>query len=189
MEPQLNYVVVYEITTQPPFSTEWELLSAGVFIVGLVWQILRVRRDKKKIPPPERPRLTTPKVLMGFATIMAIVGVGLMGWDHQRLVRAWEAGEAQVVEGPIQSWSTERQRTSRRDKYEYHTYESFYIGDSIWFGYRWEVGQAGFHNAADPPIALSNGRMARATYLYADGQDDPPRIVKLELAIPFVLPK
>ncbi len=60
MEPELNYAVVYDITTQPPFSHEWALLSAGVFIVGLVWQLLRVRNENRMSPPPERPRLTTP---------------------------------------------------------------------------------------------------------------------------------
>lgn len=52
--------------------------------------------------------------------------------------------------------------------------------NTIWFGSRWELGQGGFHNPAGA-IALRNGMIARAHYVYADGKDDPPRIVKLEI--------
>lgn len=44
------------------------------------------------------------------------------------------------------------------------------------------MGQAGFHNGKDPLIPLKNGMHVRATYVSADGDDDPPRIVKLEVA-------
>ena len=40
---------------------------------------------------------------------------------------------------------------------------------------------AGFHNSSGA-IELKDGMRVRATYLYADGTDDPPRIVKLEVA-------
>ena len=118
---------------------------------------------------------------MGFASLIALIGIGVMSWDHHRLVSMLEAGEAKVVEGPVQSWSTERQHTARTDRHEYRTYESFYIGDSVWFGYHWQVGQAGFHNGGKH-IELRNGLQARATYVRADGDEYPPRILKLELA-------
>lgn len=180
----MAYRIVYDITTEPPFSVEWACLSGAVVLLGIGWTIVQRRRDRKRTDPPagRRTGWSTPKVLIVFGTLMAVIGVGLMGWDHWRLIKALERGEGRTVEGPVQSWSTERQRTARTDRREYHTYESFYIGDSIWFGYRWEVGQAGFHNAQDPRIAFSNGLLARATYLYADGADQPPRIVRLELA-------
>lgn len=175
------YTTVYDITTEPPFSREWAWLSAGVFATGLIGHLVRKRNEQRKIHPPQRQKITTPKVLMIFGSLMALIGVGLMGWDHTRLVKALERGEASMVEGPVQSWSTERQRTARHDRREYNTYESFYVGDSIWFGYRWEVAQAGFHNAYEPRVPLRNGLFVRATYLHADGDDDPPRIVKLEI--------
>lgn len=178
----MAYRVVYDITTEPPFDPGWAWLSGGVFLIGLVWLLLQRRRDRRRIPPMQRPGITTPKILLALGLIMAALGIGLMGWDHARLVQALRNGEGRMVEGPVQSWGTERQRTARTDRREYHTYERFYIGDSIWFGYWWEVGQAGFHNAGTPRVAFHDGLPARATYLYADGADQPPRIVRLELA-------
>jgi len=40
----------------------------------------------------------------------------------------------------------------------------------------------GFQNAQDPLIEFRDWMMIRATHLYADGTDDPPRIVKPEIA-------
>ncbi|MBK9515437.1 MAG: hypothetical protein IPO05_17920 [Flavobacteriales bacterium] len=115
------------------------------------------------------------KVLIIFGSIMAIVGVGLMSWDHWRLMKAIKNGETRVVEGPIQSYGTERVRTANTKKQEYRTYERFYVGDSIWFGYYWDASMAGFYNQLDPRVPFKDGMMVRATYLYADGTDDPPR--------------
>ncbi|MBK9515577.1 MAG: hypothetical protein IPO05_18670 [Flavobacteriales bacterium] len=131
---------------------------------------------------PQRHGWSTAKVLIIFGTIMAIVGVGLMSVDHWRLMKAIKNGEARVVEGPIQSYGTERVRTANSKKQEYRTYERFYVGDSIWFGYYWDASMAGFYNQFEPRVAFKDGLMVRATYLYADGTDDPPRIVKLEVA-------
>ncbi|MBL7952162.1 MAG: hypothetical protein JNM62_10630 [Flavobacteriales bacterium] len=172
--------IAYDIITEPDFDTGAAWLAGGFILAGLIWRQLQRSRDRERVDPPSRKGWTTPKVLIIFGSIIAVLGIGLMGWDTWRLKKAFRNGEARVVEGPIQSWSTERQRTARRDNYEYHTYESFYIGDSVWFGYRWEVGQGGFHNAGGE-LKLQNGMLARAHYLYADGADDPPRIVKLEL--------
>lgn len=176
----MGYRIAYDITTEPPFDTGAAWIAGGFILAGLIWRQVQRAKDRKREEPPVRTGWSTPKVLITFGSIIAVLGIGLMGWDTWRLKKAFANGEAGVVEGPIQSWSAERQRTARRDKYEYNTYESFYIGDSIWFGYRWEVGQGGFHNAGGE-LKLHNGMMARAHYLYADGDDDPPRIVKLEL--------
>lgn len=167
------YDVVYDIAAQPPFEIEVAWLAGGLFLLGTIWALVRKRQKR----PP-----TTGYVIMGFASVLALIGIGLMSWDHQRCLAMLTSGEAKVVEGPVQRWSTERQRTARRDRHEYVTYESFYVGDQVWFGYHWEVGQAGFHNGGDKRIELNNGRMVRATYAYADGEDQPPRILKLELA-------
>lgn len=70
----------------------------------------------------------------------------------------------------------------RRDKFEYHVHERFCICVRIRFGYLQVVEQAGFCNGDVPLIMLKDGMLARATYLYADGADLPPRIVKLEIA-------
>ena len=175
----MSYRTLYDITNDPPFDMAAAYIAGAFILTGIIWRQLQRIKDNKRIDPPQRKGITTPKILIVFGSLIAVIGIGLMGWDTWRLKKAFANGEARVVEGPIQSWSTERQRTARRDKYEYTTYENFYIGDSIWFGYRWEVGQAGWHNSARIP--LRNGMLARAAYLYADGDDDPPRIVKLEV--------
>ena len=84
------------------------------------------------------------KVLIIFGPIMTIIGVGLTCWDHWRLMKAIKNGETRVVEGPIQSYGTERVRTANTKKQEYRTYERFYVGDSIWFGYYRDASMAGF---------------------------------------------
>lgn len=169
----MAYEVVYDITRERAFDIEVAWLAGGLFVLGLVWMLVRKRQHKSP---------TTGYVIIGFAGVLALVGIGLMSWDHARLIAMLERGEAQTVQGIVQSWSTERQRTARSDRHEYNTYESFYIGDKVWFGYRWEVGQAGFHNAGRQRVALRDGLPVRATYVHADGDDDPPRILKLELA-------
>ena len=176
----MAYRVIYDIAQEPPFEMEMVWLSGGFVLLGIIWRLVQRARDRKRIDPPRRTGFTTPKVLIGFGMVIALIGIGLMGWDNWRLRKAISNGEAQVVEGPIQSWGTERVRTARTDKREYHLYERFYVGDSIWFGYYQDVGQAGFHNGKNPTIPLKDGMLVRATYLYADGNDDPPRIVKLE---------
>lgn len=169
----MAYEVVYDITTLPPFDIEVAWLAGGLFLLGVIWALVRKRQQKSP---------TTGFVIMGFAALLALIGIGMMSWDHYRMIAMIDAGEAEVVEGPVQRWSTERQRTARTDKREYRTYESFYVGDQVWFGYHWEVGQAGFHNGARKHVELRNGLQVRATYAYGDGQDNPPRIVKLEIA-------
>jgi hypothetical protein len=131
--------------------------------------------------PPPRSGWSTATVLIIFGCLMAIVGVGLMSWDHWRLMKDITNGEARVVEGPVQSYGTERVRMANTKKQEYRTYERFYVGDSIWFSYYWDAEMAGFYNQNTPRVEFKDGMRVRATYLYADGTDDPPRIVKLEL--------
>ncbi len=178
----MTYRTVYDISTEPAIPIEMVWLSGGFILFGIIWRLVQRAKDRKLIEPPKRSGLTTPKILIVFGSLIAVIGIGLMGWDQWRLVKAIDKGEAQVVEGPIQSWGTERVRTARTDKREYNTYERFYVGDSIWFGYYQNVGQAGFHNGKSELVPLKDGLLVRATYLYADGTDDPPRIVKLELA-------
>ena len=177
----MAYRVLYDIAQEPPFEIELVWLSGGFVLLGIIWRLVQRARDRKRIDPPKRTWFTTPKMLIGFGMVIAVIGIGLMGWDNWRLRKAIRNGEAQVVEGPIQSWGTERVRTARTDKREYHLYERFFVGDSIWFGYYQDVGQAGFHNGKNPTITFKDGMLVRATYLYADGNDDPPRIVKLEI--------
>ncbi|MBL0045195.1 MAG: hypothetical protein IPP33_12630 [Flavobacteriales bacterium] len=177
----ISYGTAYDIATEPPFDVVVAWLSGGIVLLGIIWHRIQRAKDRKLIEPPKRSGITAPKLLIGFGLVIALLGIGLMGWDHWRLVEAIKSGEARMVEGPIQSWGTERVRTANTKKVEYRTYERFYVGDSIWFGYYWDVGQAGFHNAGIPPIQLKDGLFARATYLFADGTDAPPRIVKLEL--------
>jgi len=169
----MGYEVVYDVATEPPFSIEVAWMAGGLFAAGAVWALVRKRRQKSP---------ATGYIMMVFASLLASLGIGLMTWDHKRVVAMLTSGEAKVVEGPVQRWSTEQQRTARRDRHEYVTYESFYVGDQVWFGYFWQVEQAGFHNGGDETIELRNGLMVRATYAYADGQDEPPRILKLEIA-------
>lgn len=169
----MPYQVVYDIAQQPPFEIEVAWLAGGIFVLGVLWALVRKRQQRSP---------TTGYVLMGFGSIIAVIGIGLMSWDHARLVGALERGEAQVTEGLVQRWSTERQRTARRDKHEYVTYESFYVGDAVWFGYHWEVGQAGFHNGSAKHVELYDGLPVRVTHVRADGDDQPPRILKLEVA-------
>lgn len=178
----MRYTTVFDLALQPPFSRAWALLSAGFIAAGMVLGWVRRAKDRKLAEPPERPWWSTARVFMIFGSIMAIVGVGLMSWDHWRLMKAITNGEARVVEGPVQSYGTERVRTANTKKQEYRTYERFYVGDSIWFGYYWDAAMAGFYNQLDPRVAFKDGMRVRATYLYADGSDDPPRIVKLEIA-------
>lgn len=178
----MTYHLVYDITTEPAFDWEVAMLSGSLVLIGATWRLIQRGKDRKRIDPPTRPKLSTPNIIIAFGLVVAILSIGLMGWDHWRLVKALDSGEGRVVEGPIQSWGIERVRTARRDKYEYNIYERFYVGDSIWFGYYQNVGQAGFHNAKSALVELRDGMLARATYLFADGMDDPPRTVKLELA-------
>jgi len=176
----MAYRVLYDIEQEPTFDIEMVWLSGGFILLGIIWRLVQRAKDRKRIAPPKRTGTTTPKILITFGIIIAVIGIGLMGWDHWRLVKAIKNGEAQVVEGPVQSWGTERLRTARTDKHEYNTYERFYAGERIWFGYYQNVGQAGFHNSKYPLIQFKDGMLVRATYLYADGDDEPPRIVKLE---------
>ncbi len=178
----MSYRTVYDITTEPLFAIEAVWLSGGFIMLGLIWRQVQRAKDRKRVDPPSRKGLTTPKLLITVGIIIAALGLGVMGWDQWRLVKAIGNGEARVVEGPVQSWGVERVRSGRSDMGKYHTYERFHVGDSIWFGYFRDVGMAGFHNGKDPLVPLKDGMRVRATYLYADGQDDPPRIVKLELA-------
>lgn len=178
----MPYRTVFDLADQPPFEPIAAWIAAGFIAGGIAWRMVQRTKYRKRLEPPSRKGLTTPKVLIGFGIVVAAVGVGLLSWDHWRLMRDLAKGDGRVVEGVIQSWGTERVRTSRRDRYEYHTYERFYVGDSIWFGFYREVGMAGFHNGARELIDLHDGMRVRATYLYADGMDDPPRIMKLEIA-------
>ncbi len=178
----MPYRTVFDLAEQPPFEPIVAWIAAAFIVTGTAWALIRRAKDRQLAPPRQRPKWTTPKVFIVFGFAIAVIGVGLMSWDHWRLMHAMANGEGLVVEGPIQSWGTERVRTARRDRYEYHTYERFYVGDSIWFGFYREVGMAGFHNGARELIDLHDGMLVRATYLYADGMDDPPRIMKLEIA-------
>jgi hypothetical protein len=180
----MQYRTVYDIALEPAVAIEAVWLSAGFILVGTAWAVIRRFRDQQRETPAPRTGTATSTVLIGFGVLIAVIGVGLMGWDHWRLVQAVRKGEARVVEGPIQSWSTERVRRGSSSKREYNTYEQFYVGDSIWFGYYQDVGQAGFHNGKRELVPLANGMRVRASYLYADGRDKPPRIVKLEVAAP-----
>ena len=178
----MYYRTIYDITSEPPFDIEMVWLSGGFILLGIIWRQVQRAKDRKRIDPPKRTGLTTPNLLIIFGSLIAVIGIGLMGWDTWRLKNAISNGEAQVVEGPIQSWGMERVRTANTKKIEYRTYERFYVGDSILFGYYLDVGQAGFHNGKNPPIAFKDGMLVRATYLFADGMDDQPRIVKLEVS-------
>lgn len=177
----MQYRTVYDLAEQPPFDMAAVWIAAAFIGVGAAWTLIRRAKDRNRVDPPQRPKLTTPKVLIIFGAVVALLGVGLMGWDRWRLLNDLDNGEGLVVEGPVQSWGTERVRAARRDKHEYNTYERFYVGDSIWFGFYREVGMAGFHNGASELIELRDGMQVRATYLYGDGRDNPPRIVKLEV--------
>jgi len=177
-----DYRTVYDIAAEPPFDVQAAWIAGGIIGLGIVWRLVQRAKDRKLLDPPKRTGITAPRILITFGLLVALLGIGLMGWDRWRLLRDIGNGEARRVEGPIQSWGTERVRTARRDKHEYNTYERFYVGDSIWFGFYRELGMAGFHNGKDPLIELKDGLLVRATYLYADGTDEPPRIVKLEIA-------
>ena len=74
--------------------------------------------------------------------IIAALGIGIMGRDHWPLVKAIENGEGNIVEGPVQSWGTERVRSGRTDLGKYKTYERFHVGDHIWSGSYRDVGMA-----------------------------------------------
>ncbi len=178
----MEFRTVFDLGREPAFDISAAWLATGFVVAGSVWALVLRARDRKQIPPRIRPRWTTPKVLILFGSVIALLGVGLMGWDHWRLIRDMRNGEARTVEGPVQSYGTERIRTANTKKQEYRTYERFYVGDSIWFGYYLDAAMAGFYNQHEPRIAFRDGMMVRATYLYADGTDDPPRIVKLEIA-------
>jgi hypothetical protein len=178
----MSYHTVYDLTTEPSIQMEMVWLSGGFILLGVIWRLIQRAKDRVRIDPPSRKGLTTPTVLVIFGLLIALIGVGLMGWDHWRLVNAIRNGEARLVEGPIRSYSTERVRTANTRKQEYRTYERFYIADSIWFGYYWDAAMAGFYNQVEPRVAFKDDMRVRAAYLYADGSDDPPRIVKLELA-------
>lgn len=178
----MTYHTVYDLAQEPPFSTVWACLSGAFILVGIILWWIRREKDRKLVDPPKRSGWSTARVFIIFGSIMAVVGVGLMGWDHWRLMKALERGEGRVVEGPVLSYGTERVRTANTKKQEYRTYERFYVGDSIWFGYYWDASMAGFYNQLSPRVAFHDGMPVRATYLYADGDDDPPRIVKLEIA-------
>lgn len=121
----MSYRTLYDITNDPPFDIAALYISGGFIFAGIIWRQVQRIKDKKRIDPPSRKGITTPKILIVFGSLVALIGVGLMGWDIWRLKKAIANGEARIVEGPIQSWSTERQRTARTDKREYTTYESF----------------------------------------------------------------
>lgn len=177
----MAFTLVYDITAQPLVDVPMCGLSAVFVIAGILVKRRQRVRDRRMADPPQRPAFGTPQVLIWFGVAVALIGVVFTGWDRWRLVRALRAGEAGVVEGPVQSWGTERVSTSGRSTGPFHTYERFYIGDSIWFGYYWEVEQAGFHNSGAERVRFRDGLAARATYLHADGADQPPRIVRLEV--------
>ena len=176
----MSYRTLYNITTEPLFDMAAVWLSGGFILLGVVWQLVQRAKDRKRLDSPSRKGITTPKLMITVGIIIAALGIDIMGRDHWPLVKAIENGEGNIVEGPVQSWGTERVRSGRTDLGKYKTYERFYVGDHIWSGSYRDVGMAGFHNGKDP-VQLSNATLVRATYLYADGTDDPPRIVKLEM--------
>lgn len=178
----MSYRSVYDLAEQPPFDSEVAYIAGAFVALGIGIRLVQRTKDRKRVDPPEPTGITTPKVLITFGVLVAVIGIGLMSWDRWRLLNDISNGDALVVEGPIRNWGTDRVRTARRDKYEYNTYERFHVGDSIWFGFYRELGMAGFHNGKSELVELRNGMQVRATYLFADGTDDPPRIVKLEVA-------
>ena len=127
----MNYRTLYDIANAPPFDIEVAWLAGGFILLGIIWRLVQRAKERKRIDPPVRSGITTPKILITFGIIIALIGIGLMGWDHWRLLKSIKNGEAQVVEGPIQSWGTERVRTANTKKIKYRSYERFYVGDSI----------------------------------------------------------
>lgn len=70
--------------------------------MGTIWRQVQRIKDKKRIDPPARKGITTPKILIVFGSLIALIGVGLMGLDIWRLTESIANGEARIVEGPIQ---------------------------------------------------------------------------------------
>jgi hypothetical protein len=88
----MAYQVVYDITREPPFAIESAWLAGGFFLLGAVWALVRKRQQRSA---------TTGYVLMGFGSLIALLFIGVMSWDHTRLIDMLERGEAQVVSGPV----------------------------------------------------------------------------------------
>lgn len=91
----MSYRVLYDIATDPPFDTQAGMLALGFIYLGAIWQIAQRAKDHNRLEPPSRKGLTTSKMLIGFSAVIAVLGIGLMGWDHWRLVQAVDNGRIQ----------------------------------------------------------------------------------------------
>ena len=125
------------------------------------------------------------QVLPGFAVAVGLVlqaVAGLAWWETHLLVSELTGGQAQVVQGPVQSHDV-KQRASWNagtQRYDRSTWEAFLVGEMA-FGYTRGGTAVGFTNGANVPLVLANGDVLRVHFVeQTPGDFASRRILKLE---------
>ena len=165
--------LIYDITRQDFSDVPW-LVAVGVaFVLALAawWRHRRLKR---------------PAGLQAFFIAMsgvATLAVATTLWDQQRLANKLQAGQVQVAEGEVQAYALQHKAVYNTDskRYDRSTWERFHIGGTA-FVYRRDGGAgAGFHNASEPPLPISDGLRLRLHYVDdIEGDSSQRRILRLE---------
>ncbi|MDX1909183.1 MAG: hypothetical protein SF053_19250 [Bacteroidia bacterium] len=167
----MNYRVVYDLATRGyTFAWGW-YVAAGLILLGLIITVVSLR---------QRQSPQTGLILTGFG-VMFLLGGGFMPWwDYTRLRQALVTGTAQVAEGPVQGYWTEKLYDSSEQRWD--VYEGFYVGEAG-FAYERNDVMAGFRNSSVPGEPLYDGLPVRVHYVTGKPGDlYQVRIVRLEVA-------
>jgi len=131
-------------------------------------------------------RLRRPANLHAFFIAMgavAVLAVSATSWNQQRLAGKLQAGQVQMAEGPVQAYALQHTAVynSSSQRYDRSTWESFRIGGAA-FIYRRGGGGAGFQNAGEPPLDITDGQRMRLHFV-EDVEDDRSerRILRIDL--------
>jgi hypothetical protein len=132
------------------------------------------------------------KIGAGLTVLLALLVVALPWIDYRHVQAKIASGDVQTAEGIIsrhRRWAERRfDGTSKgvgvtsTSRYTTTTYEYFYVGDRF-FSYvvNRYPSQVSFTNGSDPPIAITDGMLAKVSYFPDSWNDNDLRIVKLAL--------
>lgn len=172
------------MTTPPDVDTLYDLPSLGwqhgpVLAVGsLVLAVALAALWRQR-------RRGRPQVLPGFFVAVGLVMQGVAGlawWETELLVSAIQGGQAQVVQGTVQSHEV-RQRAfwnPHSKRYDRSTWEAFLVGE-VAFGFTRDGTAVGFTNGTGTPLVLADGDVLRVHFVeQTPGDFASRRILKLE---------
>ena len=170
-EGPVNYEVLFEMASLSWQRDPWLALGAVLLLLALAALWWAQRRGKP---------LLLPRFFV-IAAFVVVAATSLALWDHQRLVKALEGGQALVVEGLVQSHSVKESASynGNSKRYDRRMWESFYVGP-VAFGFDRYAPGPGFANS-DEEVELDDGDVLRVHYVEdSPGDFASRRIVRLE---------